>query len=184
MSLTVSHGLDSPQPLPLAKTVLDRSVAAVLLLLAAPWMALLAVALWRHDDGPVLRRDLRLGQWGRPFHQLRFRTTGPGGPVTGPCGALLRVACLDELPQLVNVLRGEMSLVGPRASTPTDGRRTPTTLARVALRPGLVDPGPLDPVSTGAPGSAVDRYVREWSLRLDLVILGRALGRAVRGPAA
>ncbi|QXG74800.1 sugar transferase [Modestobacter sp. L9-4] len=182
MSLTVSHGLHPRGPLPLTKTALDRLGAAVLLLLAAPWMAALAVVLWSHDDGPVLHREARLGQWDRPFHLLRFRVTGPG-LTTGRVGALLQRTCLDELPQLINVLRGEMSLVGPRAEAPGHARPHGTTLARSALRPGLTGLGALARGRADEDTSAVvDRYLREWSLGLDLLILGRALGRAVRGP--
>ncbi|WP_281283457.1 sugar transferase [Modestobacter excelsi] len=184
MSLTIRHDLDPHGPLPPAKAVLDRLVAAVVLLLAAPWMTLLTVLLWSHGDGPVLQRERRLGQWGRPFDLLRFRTVDPAGPGTDRVGALLRRICLDELPQLINVLRGEMSLVGPRATSPADGRRATMTVTRLALKPGLIG---LDELGEGRAGedapAVVDRYLREWSLRLDVVILWHAVRRAARGPA-
>jgi lipopolysaccharide/colanic/teichoic acid biosynthesis glycosyltransferase len=110
-----------------AKRIVDLVGAGALLMLMAPVMALVAIAIRLTSPGPVLYRQERLGQHGVPFLMIKFRTMVPNaegrsGPVMSqkndpritPVGAFLRWTRLDELPQLVNILRGEMSLVGPR----------------------------------------------------------------------
>lgn len=111
----------------------DRVVAAVLLVPAVPVVALAALAVRRHDGGPALIRVTRVGRGGAPFGMWKVRTmaaAGPGGlapgdPVAGrddprvtPVGRLLRRARVDELPQLWNIARGQMALVGPRPEDP------------------------------------------------------------------
>lgn len=124
----------------------DLVIAATLLVLAAPLLALLALAIRWDSPGPVLFRQTRLGQGGRPFELLKLRTMQAGAdpeihrahvalllaapdrpqpwsplPADGRVtrlGRLLRASGLDELPQLLNVLRGEMRLVGPRPALP------------------------------------------------------------------
>jgi lipopolysaccharide/colanic/teichoic acid biosynthesis glycosyltransferase len=110
-----------------AKRVVDVVCASLLLLVAAPVMALVALAIRLTSPGPILYRQERLGQYGVSFRMNKFRTmvpdaeaqSGPimshlGDPRITPVGAILRKTRLDELPQLFNILRGEMSLVGPR----------------------------------------------------------------------
>jgi lipopolysaccharide/colanic/teichoic acid biosynthesis glycosyltransferase len=112
---------------PAAKRVVDVVGSAALLVLAAPIMALVALAIRLTSPGPILYCQERLGQHGVPFSMIKFRTmvpdaearSGPvmsreGDPRITRVGAILRRTRLDELPQLFNVLRGEMSLVGPR----------------------------------------------------------------------
>jgi len=112
------------------KPLLDRAGAAAALVVLSPVLALLAVAVVVDSGRPVFFRQPRLGRDGRPFRMVKFRTMRPGAPAaflpdgstlveaSDPrvtrVGRILRETSLDELPQLLNVLRGEMSLVGPR----------------------------------------------------------------------
>ncbi len=96
------------------KRILDLVGASAALVLLAPLLALAAAAIGISGQGPVLFRQQRIGRGGRPFTILKLRTLPPGGGPPSPLGRLLRRSSLDELPQLWNVLRGEMSLVGPR----------------------------------------------------------------------
>jgi lipopolysaccharide/colanic/teichoic acid biosynthesis glycosyltransferase len=110
-----------------AKRVVDVMGASILLLVAGPAMALVALAIRLTSPGPILYRQERLGQYGVSFRMIKFRTmvpdaeaqSGPimshrGDPRITPVGAVLRRTRLDELPQLFNILCGDMSLVGPR----------------------------------------------------------------------
>jgi lipopolysaccharide/colanic/teichoic acid biosynthesis glycosyltransferase len=124
------------------KRVLD--VAGALLLLALLWPVMAAVALLVRArlGGPVLFRQTRAGRGGAAFTLLKFRTmrdgTGEDAARLTRMGRALRAAALDELPQLVNVLRGEMSLVGPRPLPPAyTSRYTPRQAERLRVRPGL-----------------------------------------------
>ena len=125
------------------KAALDRGVAALGLVLAAPVLALLALAVLLALGRPILFRQRRAGRHGAPFTLLKFRTMREGTApdalrVTG-FGRWLRASGLDELPQLVNILRGDMSLVGPR---PLPCDYTPFFSAveaeRLRVRPGLL----------------------------------------------
>jgi lipopolysaccharide/colanic/teichoic acid biosynthesis glycosyltransferase len=109
---------------------LDVAASAVLLVLTAPWFLLIAIAIKLNSAGPVLHRARRVGRHGRPFLLLKFRSMRVNAAATGPgitprgddrvttAGRVLRHSKLDELPQLFNVLKGEMSLVGPRPEDP------------------------------------------------------------------
>jgi len=150
---------DAPPPVPIrcpasrlylcVKHACDRVAALVALLLLLPLLVVLAW-LVRRDGHPALFRQTRAGQHGRPFQLYKFRTmradVDPFGdsPQTGddpritPIGRWLRETSLDELPQLLNVLRGEMSLVGPRPLYLQQmAEWTPRQRARLLVRPGL-----------------------------------------------
>ncbi|SNR76873.1 sugar transferase [Blastococcus mobilis] len=163
---------------PLAKAVLDRGGAAVLLVLCAPWLLLIALLLWIQEDGPVLARDRRVGQWGRSFDLLRFRTG------VSRTGAALRRYNLDDLPQLVNVLKGDLSFVGPRAPAGDAWPGIPAPYPWLSVKPGLIGPW----VSGRAPRTRetaaieLERYLQNWSLTVDLTILWHSLCAALRGP--
>ena len=191
----------------LAKRVLDASVAAVLLLLALPWLALIALLVKLGSPGPVLFRQRRLGMGGREFWCLKFRTMVPDAearlkndprlrarfeasykldddPRITPLGKVMRRTSIDELPQLWNVLVGDMSLVGPRPIVPPElekygifGRR----LLRV--RPGLSGVwqtcGRSD--TTYPERVLMDMlYIEHRCLALDVRLLWRTAGAVIR----
>jgi lipopolysaccharide/colanic/teichoic acid biosynthesis glycosyltransferase len=192
----------------MVKRLLDTALAGVALVVLAPLMALAAVGIRLSSAGPVLFRAERVGRDRRPFIMFKLRTmhqrrrsdssriTGAGDPRVFPFGAWLRAVKLDELPQLWNVLRGEMSLVGPRPEDPAIVARCYTALGleTLAVRPGLASPGSIYSSTHGAAllvGSdpeaayaarllplklALDAvYVRRASLWYDARIVGRTL---------
>ena len=123
--------------------------SAMLLVLLSPLLAGCALVLLAADGPPLLFRQERVGRGGRPFRILKFRTMRPasgpevtaaGDPRITPLGRRLRRTKLDELPQLWNVLCGEMSLVGPRPEVPSYVRAEPRAFRAVTrVRPGIVD---------------------------------------------
>lgn len=173
-----------------AKRALDLAVAVPLTLALAPLMAALGLWVRRDSPGPALFRQERIGYAGRPFRVVKFRTMvvgaegmGSGLAVTDGdsritrAGAVLRRLSLDELPQLVNIVRGDMSLVGPRPTVAWQVERYDARQRRRLLaRPGLTG---LAQVSgrNAIPWSeriALDvTYVERWSMRRDLAILAR-----------
>lgn len=137
------------------KRAFDVSVAVTLFIVLLPFQALVAVAVRVDGPGPILYRGIRVGRQGAPFQILKFRTMVPatttnreitvrGDPRITRIGRVLRAIKLDELPQLINVLRGEMSLVGPRPESPryvahyTDEQR-----AVLMVRPGITGPSQI-----------------------------------------
>lgn len=131
------------------KYLLDRVIAAVVLVPLSPILALLALAVRLDSPGPVLFRQTRIGERGRPFTVYKFRTMYVDAPAYSlkvrnddprvtPLGQILRRTALDELPQLGNILRGEMSWVGPRPEQPFIVERyEPWQRRRLDTRPGL-----------------------------------------------
>ncbi|MCO6414754.1 sugar transferase [Siccirubricoccus sp. KC 17139] len=171
------------------KRAFDLAGAALALALAAPLLALLALAVLAVLGRPVLFRQARIGSGGVPFTLLKFRSmvAGPGEDAArlGRFGRALRASGLDELPQLLNVLRGEMSLVGPRP-LPVEylPRFTPAQAARHAVRPGLAG------LAQAAGRNAVPwerrlaldaEYARGPSFGGDLALLARSLWLVLRG---
>ncbi len=189
-----------------AKRALDLAVAASGLLLLSPFLLLIAIAIRLETDGPVLFRQTRVGLHGRPFQVLKFRTmvsdaelryeevvgrSDPRAfkltddPRVTPLGRFLRRTSLDELPQLWNVLRGEMSLVGPRPAPPREvagydiwHRR------RLSMKPGItglwqVTARHVDDFDNRAQLDL--SYIDRWSLWLDFQILARTIPAAVQG---
>ena len=138
------------------KRTIDLVAAVLGLLLLWPVFLVVAICVKAEDGGPVLFRQERIGRLGRPFRILKFRTMTPDAPARGPAittrgdaritrvGTILRAAKLDELPQLWNVLRGEMSLVGSRPEVPryVDLFRSEYTEI-LRLRPGITDPASI-----------------------------------------
>lgn len=130
MELQVGYGDERTVsgPLPTEIRYRDRCIDLALLLLASPFILLLAaaiaIAIYLDSPGPVIFRSIRVGRYGRPFEMFKFRKMrldSAGHPVTladderfTPIGRFLAATRLDELPQVINVLRGEMRLVGPR----------------------------------------------------------------------
>ena len=189
------------------KTVIDKSAAALGLILLAPLFAIIAIQIRRHDKGPVFFHQERVGKDGTTFHMLKFRTmcvdaeailptllahndgAGPlfkmaHDPRITPIGAILRRYSLDEFPQLLNVARGQMSLVGPRPPLPreveiygNDVRR------RLLVKPGMTGLWQINGRSDLTWDESVRfdlYYVENWSVMSDLIILWRT-GRAVLG---
>jgi lipopolysaccharide/colanic/teichoic acid biosynthesis glycosyltransferase len=177
-----------------AKRLLDVTVSAGALVVLAPLLAAIALAVAATDGRPVLFRQLRPGYRGRPFTILKFRTMRPlrAGDVPyemdhlriTPLGRFLRTTSLDELPELWNVLRGDMSLVGPRpllleylSLYSQEERR------RHDVRPGLTGWAVVNGRHLLKFGErlALDAwYAEHWSLRLDLEILARTLVQVLR----
>ena len=167
------------------KRIFDLLFSALALVLLAPVFALIALAIRRDSAGPVLFRQERVGRGGRLFRIRKFRTMVMDSPSQGPAltigqdpritrvGAWLRRTKLDELPQLIDVLRGDMSLVGPRPEVPQYVALYPADLrARVlSVRPGITDPVSLklaDEASVLAAAADPERTYREELLPAKL----------------
>lgn len=179
------------------KDKLDRLLALAALVVAAPLLA--AIAIWVRCDspGPAVFGQVRCGLGGRPFRMYKFRTmrasADPFGdsPNTGGderitrCGRLLRRASLDELPQLFNVLRGEMSLVGPRPLyvqhiADWNARQR----CRLLMKPGLTGLSQVHGRASLTIEEKLEwdvRYVQAASLRMDLWIIWRTIGAIASG---
>jgi lipopolysaccharide/colanic/teichoic acid biosynthesis glycosyltransferase len=138
------------------KRMLDLSSSIVGLLILSPVLAIIACYIKLAAPGPILYRQTRIGQHGHPFQILKFRSMlrdtsnrGPGITVSGDnrvtrAGRFLRRYKLDELPQLWNVFRGDMSLVGPRPELPQYvAGYTPEQRLVLSVRPGITDPASL-----------------------------------------
>lgn len=186
-----------------AKRVCDVVISLVLLSIFLLPMALIALAIRLDSAGPVLFRQQRIGYGNVPFETLKFRTMYHRAPERGllrqttrhdprvtRVGAWLRHCSGDELPQLFNVLRGEMSLVGPRPHAPgtcAGGKPfeliTPYYPARHRVRPGLTGLAQVRGLrgETETEDKLLRRvdadleYIRNWSLWLDFVILARTV---------
>lgn len=195
------------------KRALDVSLAAVLLILLAPILLMLALCIKLTSPGPVFYRGIRTGRFGRPFRIFKFRTMVVnaeqlGGPSTADddqritkTGRLLRKYKLDELPQLLNVLLGEMSLVGPRPEVPHyTALFNEEEKAILSVRPGITDWASLWNSDEGALLAGSNdpeklylekirpikvrlqlEYVRNQSLRTDLQILIQTATKLVLG---
>ncbi len=173
------------------KRCVDVVVSAGALLLLVPAMALIGLAVRASSPGPVLFRQKRLGAGGRPFTLLKFRTmyvdareirapdgsalTTENDPRITRIGRLLRSTSLDELPQLVNVLRGDMSLVGPR---PDQADQivfyTEEERCKLTVKPGLTGLAQIsgrNRISWHERKALDVQYVRQRSFRLDAAIL-------------
>ena len=179
------------------KRMADLVVAVVLLLLTAPFIAVAAVLIWIEDSGPIFYSQQRTGWLGRPFTVLKLRTmkvqpadapaewTQVGDQRITAIGGVLRRVRLDELPQLLNVLNGEMSLIGPRPERPELEhqleRSIPHYRKRHWMRPGLSGWAQVcAPYASSIEDSDLKLsydlyYLRHFSTWLDLVILFRTI---------
>ncbi|MDB5425754.1 MAG: pssZ [Phenylobacterium sp.] len=182
-----------------AKRGLDLVLAGVALLLFLPLLLLIALAIRLETGGPALFRQQRTGLGGRPFRIYKFRTMrvaedGPGleqacrgdARVTG-VGRVLRKLSLDELPQLLNVLKGEMSLVGPRPHALCHdeawSRLIPQYADRFRTRPGLTGyaqirglRGEVTQLQAILDRVAADNaYIEQWSLAGDLRLIAQTV---------
>ena len=176
------------------KRLLDLGGTVALLLVTWPLLVLCALAVRLTSPGPVFYRQTRVGRGQRPFTLLKFRTmhvgaeqgeellATPGYPRLTAIGAFLRRTRLDELPQLINVLRGTMSLVGPRPERPGFVRaylaRVPGYAERFSLPPGLTGLAQVNGDYDSTPENKLRydlAYMANWSLWLDLSILFRTI---------
>ena len=171
----------------------DLAAAAVLLVLSAPVTAAVATLIWLRMGRPVLFRQVRAGRGGRPFTLLKFRSMreafgSDGRPLSDghrltPLGRWLRHTSLDELPQLLNVLRGEMSLIGPRPLLVRYlDRYTPQQDRRHDVKPGLTGWAQVNGRNAIGWEEKLELdawYADHWSLRLDARIVLMTICRLV-----
>jgi exopolysaccharide biosynthesis polyprenyl glycosylphosphotransferase len=177
------------------KRVLDLAAGSVLTLLSLPLLAACAVAVRATSPGPVFYRQVRVGRGQRPFTLLKLRTmqmnaeaesgevlAQPDDPRLTPIGAVLRRFRLDEIPQLINVLQGSMSLVGPRPERPGFVQRylqeVPGYAERFSIAPGLTGLAQVNGDYHSSPQNKLRyelAYLANWSLWLDLSILLRTV---------
>ncbi|MFE1601544.1 exopolysaccharide biosynthesis polyprenyl glycosylphosphotransferase [Methylobacterium sp. ID0610] len=203
--LDLEYTLARRVPLPSFVPSLDPVLALVALILLAPLLTLVAIAIRVDSEGPVFFRQTRTGLNGRRFQIYKFRSmrVQENGPVVQQAtrgdlrvtrvGRILRKTSLDELPQLLNVLRGEMALVGPRphalAHDEYYGQRIPSYTRRFAVKPGLTGWAQINGSRGETPTLAHMKrrieldlwYIERRSLGLDLVILLRTVLTEVTG---
>jgi exopolysaccharide biosynthesis polyprenyl glycosylphosphotransferase len=211
--LTLLH-VDHPQlsgPRQVLKGVFDRVTAAVALVMLSPLFLALAVAIRLSDNGPALFTQTRVGKGGRTFKIYKFRTMVVDAerrlaqlqasndfdgvlfkmrrdPRVTAIGARLRKWSMDELPQLINVLRGDMSLVGPRPALPDEtARYADDVRRRLVVKPGLTGMWQVNGRSDLSWEESVRldiHYVENWSLALDLQILWKTVSVILKGSGA
>ena len=211
--LTLLH-VDHPQLSGLrliVKDLFDRCFAAAALILLFPLMAILAATIWLHDRGPALFTQTRVGKDGRVFRIYKFRTMVVDAeerraellssndhdgilfkirkdPRITAVGAHLRRWSVDELPQLLNVLLGDMSLVGPRPALPDEAAKYADYVhRRLVVKPGLTGLWQVNGRADLSWEESVRldlRYVENWSFALDLQILWKTIMVLLRGSGA
>jgi exopolysaccharide biosynthesis polyprenyl glycosylphosphotransferase len=207
--LTLLH-VDHPQLSGLrlvVKDLFDRCVAAVALLLLFPLLTLLGLTIWLSDRGPALFTQVRVGKDGRAFRIYKFRTMVVDAeqrkaelfatnetdgilfklrndPRVTSVGAHLRRWSFDELPQLINVFLGDMSLVGPRPALPDEAEKYAEHVhRRLVVKPGITGLWQVSGRSDLSWDESVRldlRYVENWSFALDLQILWKTISVLVR----
>jgi exopolysaccharide biosynthesis polyprenyl glycosylphosphotransferase len=195
------------------KRVMDVLGSLALLVVLSPVLLAVATAVRAHDGGPVLFRQTRIGRGGQPFTILKFRTMaidaedrlaalhaqndhGDGGvlfklrddPRITSVGRHLRRFSLDELPQLLNVLRGQMSLVGPRPPLPSEVERYEQHVhRRLLVKPGMTGLWQVSGRSDLDWSETVRLdlyYVENWAVSLDIEILWKTLRAVIHGSGA
>jgi lipopolysaccharide/colanic/teichoic acid biosynthesis glycosyltransferase len=193
-----------PRPVDRVLRALDVLIAGLVLLLSSPVLLLFTVAIRLSSGRPILYRGARVGQAGRVYQMYKFRTLAPDaetrlGPFYGPelekktldevtrVGLVMRVTQLDELPQLFNVLAGDMSIVGPRPIRPVFFERLceqiPAYWQRLVLRPGLTG---FAQVRVGREETWAEKlahdleYIADRSVSLYLRIVSRTILRVIK----
>lgn len=197
---------------PLAKRAVDILGAMAALLALSPLLLLTWLAVRLQDGGPALFRQVRVGLDGRSFEMLKFRSmvldaerrkqalaarneSADGvlfkmrnDPRITPVGRVIRRYSIDELPQLVNVLRGDMSLVGPRPALPQEvSQYSPAARARLRVKPGITclwQVGGRSRIGFDGQVRLDVQYIRNWSLASDLRILWRTVPAVLAGEGA
>lgn len=194
-----------------AKRLFDVVVASTVLAVLSPLFALIALAIKVTSPGPVFFRQERVGRYGEPFHMLKFRSmvvnaeellaelqvdnegAGPlfkmkADPRVTSIGRIIRKSSLDEFPQLLNVLRNEMSLVGPRPALRAEmADWAPALYARLDVKPGITGMWQV----SGRSGTSFAEYTRldlyyvhNWSMLVDLSIMLRTIPAVFRSDGA
>ncbi len=193
------------------KRTLDFCVASAVIVLLSPIFAFIAVRIWRHDGSPIIYRRRVVGMNGREFDAFKFRTMVVKGeevlakhpdkleelgrthkilddPRITPIGHFLRKSSLDELPQFFNVLRGEMSVVGPRMISPPElASYQKWDLNLLMIRPGITGLWQVSGRSDIAYDERVQidmQYIRNWTIWLDLQIMLQTVPVIVYGRGA
>jgi lipopolysaccharide/colanic/teichoic acid biosynthesis glycosyltransferase len=200
-----------PAPVPTWKRLLDLTLTLPGLLALAPLFLAIALAVRLSSPGPVFFVQTRIGHGGQPFGMVKFRSMyrdaearraallaqsdrqglcfkARNDPRVTPVGRILRRLSLDELPQLFNVLAGQMSLVGPRPALPEEVAAYPArALGRLAVLPGITGPWQVSGRAEIGFDAMVEMdlaYARRPSLRADLTFLARTLSAVVSGRGA
>jgi len=179
------------------KRVIDILAAGLAIAVLAPLMALIALAIRRSSPGPAVFRQTRIGKNGKPFTLLKFRTmrtdTDPYGfspkddsdPRVTTIGKFLRRYSLDELPQLVNVIKGQMTLVGPRPLLPWQYEQwTDRQKRRCEVKPGLTGWAQISGRGSLTHEEKIELdiwYVDHATLALDIKILALTVVKVLRG---
>ena len=180
------------------RRAVDIVVSSLALALGSPVLALAMLAVRLESTGPALYSQQRTGRDGRPFEVLKLRTMVDGAEHIGAglavnaddprvtrVGAFLRRTSLDELPNLVNVLRGDMSLIGPRPTLPVQvAQYTERQRGRLAIKPGITGWAQVNGRASLPWTERIELdlyYIEHRSLALDLRILGRTLAMVLGG---
>ena len=180
------------------RRVIDVAVSGSALLLTSPLLALAMLAVRLESRGHPIYRQRRVGRDGHPFDVIKLRTMVDGAEHIGAglavnendaritrVGALLRRTSLDELPNLLNVLRGEMSLIGPRPTLPAQVEQyTPRQRGRLAVKPGITGWAQVNGRTTLPWSERIELdlfYIANRSLVLDLRILWRTVAMVLGG---
>jgi lipopolysaccharide/colanic/teichoic acid biosynthesis glycosyltransferase len=199
----IAHAYE-PRPVDKALRAFDMIIAGLVLLLASPVLLLFTIAIRVSSGRPILYRGARVGQAGRVYQMYKFRTLSPDaesrlGPFYGPelekrtseevtrLGRVMRVTQLDELPQLFNVIKGNMSIVGPRPIRPVFFEKLcediPAYWQRLVLRPGLTGFAQvrMGREETWAEKLAHDlEYIADRSVSLYMRIVFRTIMRVIK----
>ena len=182
----------------MTRRAIDVVVSALALALSAPLLALAALAVRLESRGHPIYRQRRIGRDGRPFEVIKLRTMVAGAESIGAglavneddpritrVGALLRRISMDELPNLINVLRGDMSLIGPRPTLPAQVERyTARQRGRLAIRPGMTGWAQVNGRASLPWAERIELdlfYIAHRSLVLDLRILWRTTAMVLGG---
>jgi len=180
------------------KRLLDVAVSALAIVVLSPLMCIIALAIKISSRGPIIFRQERCGLENRPFTMYKFRTMVDGAQHKGlgyevardddritRIGKVLRYTSLDELPQFVNIIRGDMSLMGPRPMIAQQvARLDPRQMLRQRVHPGISGWAQVNGRNALDWSERIELdvwYVENWSLTLDLMIFWKTICTVVRG---
>ena len=180
------------------KRLFDVIGASFGLIIFSPLLIIISVLIWFEDFGPVFYKQKRVGLNGKAFYLIKFRSMKPNNispsllgqvrndhPMVTKVGKVIRRFKIDELPQLLNVLKGDMSLVGPRPTLPEQVKEySDYELMRLTVRPGITGWAQVNGNINLSWSERIllDRwYVNNWSLLLDFIVLLKTCKVIVRG---